>query len=126
MDDDPATALMTYRLDQFEKRADAADARMVRVEEKLNGIQVTLASLATRDNIRNWGLVLVAVIIGTGASIIAAVIGVGSLFVAASGNQLSAFQSGLSAVEAVVAANQAAPTVATSKTAPPPMPAPPK
>jgi len=38
------------RLDQFEKRADAADARMARIEDKSTAIQ---AAIATKDNIRN-------------------------------------------------------------------------
>jgi hypothetical protein len=88
-----------YRLDQFEKRADAADARMARIEDKLTEIQVTLAKVATTDNVRNWGLVVVAAILATGLS-------VGGLFLQSSSNQLSAFQSGLSAIQAITAAAQ--------------------
>jgi hypothetical protein len=126
MSDEPGTALRIYRLDQFEKRADAADARMVRVEEKLNAIQATLAGVSTRDNIRNWGLLLVAVIIGTGATMMAVGVGEGSLLLQASANQLTAFQSGLSAVQAVVAANQPASSAPVPKAAPPQAPVPPK
>lgn len=86
-----------YRLDQFEKRADAADARMARIEDKLTEIQVTLAKVATTDYVRNWGLVVVAAILATGLS-------VGGLFLQSSSNQLSAFQSGLSAIQAITAA----------------------
>ena len=92
-----------YRLDQFEKRADAADSRMARVEDKLAEIQVTLATVAatvaTKDTVRNWGLVVVAAILATGLS-------VGGLFLQSSCNQLSAFQSGLSAIQAITAAAQ--------------------
>ncbi len=38
------------RQDKFEKRADAADARMARIEDKRTAIQ---AAIATKDNIRN-------------------------------------------------------------------------
>lgn len=98
--------ITNYRLEQFEKRADAADARMARVEQKLNAIELSLASLAgsvaTKDTIRNWGLAVAAVVVVTGA-------GVGAMMLQASGNQLAAFQSGLSAVQAIVAAAQTAP-----------------
>jgi len=104
-----------YRLDQYEKRADAADARMARIEDKLTEIQVTLATVAstvaTRDTVRNWGLVVVGAILATGLSI-------GGLFLQSSGNQLSAFQSGLSAIQAITAAEQAGHPPANSKTPP--------
>jgi len=91
--------LVTYRLDQFEKRADAADARMARVEDKLTSIQVTLAGLATKEAIRNWGLALAAIVIATG-------VGVGAILLQSSGNQLAAFQSGLNAIQAIAEARQ--------------------
>jgi hypothetical protein len=92
--------LVTYRLDQSEKRAEAADARMARVEDKLTTIQVTLASLATKDAVRNWGLAVVAIVLATG-------IGVGAVLLQSSGNQLAAFQAGLSSIQAITAAAQA-------------------
>lgn len=98
--------LLRYRMDQFEKRAEASDARMARIEDKLNDIQVTLAGmaagLATKDNVRNWSIALAAIIIATGAAI-------AGLWLQASSNQLSAFQSGLSAIQAVTAAAQSGP-----------------
>lgn len=94
--------LTTYRLDQAEKRAEAADGRMARIEDKLSAIQVTLAGLATKDAIRNWGVAVVAIVLATG-------IGVGAVLLQSSGNQLTAFQSGLSAIQAVVAASQTGP-----------------
>jgi len=105
--------LDTFRLDQIEKRTEAFDARLARVEDRLGEIQVTLAGLATRDRVaelevstrdavRNWGLTLAAIVIATG-------IGVGAMVLQASGNQLSAFQAGLSAIEAVTAAHSVAP-----------------
>jgi hypothetical protein len=75
---------------------------MARVEDKLTEIQVTLAGLATKDAVRNWGIALVAIVVATG-------IGVGAILLQSSGNQLSAFQSGLSAIQAVTAAAQVAP-----------------
>jgi hypothetical protein len=95
-----AMDLTTYRLDQFEKRADAADARMARVEDKLTTIQVTLAGLATKDAIRNWGLTVVAIVLATG-------IGLGAVLLQSSNNQLAAFQAGLSTIQAITAAAQA-------------------
>jgi hypothetical protein len=91
--------LVTYRLDQYEKRAGSADARMGRIEDKLGAIQLTLACMATKDSIRNWGLAVIAIVIATG-------VGMGAVMLQASGNQLSAFQSGLSSVQSIVAAAQ--------------------
>ena len=91
--------IVNYRLDLAEKRAEAADAHMVRIEDKLGAIQIALAGLATKDAIRNWGLAVVAIVLATG-------IGVGAVLLQSSGNQLSAFQSGLSAIQAVTAAAQ--------------------
>lgn len=89
--------LLDYRMEQYEKRADAADARMARVEEKLTAIQVTLAGLATKDSIRNWGIAVIAIVVATGLA-------VGAMMLQAAGNQLSAFQAGLSAVQTAVSA----------------------
>jgi hypothetical protein len=47
--------LTTYRLDQYEKRADAADARMIRVECLLTDIRVDLAKKPTVGGL--WGMV---------------------------------------------------------------------
>ena len=107
--------LVTYRLDQADKRAEAADARMARVEEKLGAIQLALAGLATKDAIRNWGLAVIAIIVATGMAM-------GALLLQSSGNQLSAFQAGLSAIQAVAAAQgmASAPTSGATHAAPPP------
>jgi len=85
-----------YRLDQFEKRADAADARMARIEETLTAIRSTMA---TKDNIRNLGLAVVIAVVATGLT-------VGAILLQSSSNQLSAFQAGLSAIQAVAAEQQ--------------------
>lgn len=87
------------RVDQFEKRAEAADGRMGRMEAQLTAIQIALASLATKDTIRNWGIAVIAIVIATGLA-------VGAVLLQSSGNQLSAFQAGLSAIQAVTAAAQ--------------------
>lgn len=79
--------LTIYLLDHFEKRDDAADARMGRIEDKLTDIQVTLASLATKNNVRDTGLTITAVVL-------ASVSGVGGLLFAASRNQIASFQTG--------------------------------
>jgi len=43
--------MIPYRLEQVEKRYDAMDARMGRVEERLGEIQVTIAGLATKESV---------------------------------------------------------------------------
>ncbi len=109
-----------YRLDLSEKRAEAADARMARIEDTLEAMRVTLAGLATKDAVaglatkqemRNWGLTLLATMIGTGIaatlSMVAVMISVGGLFTSSSANQLAAFQAGLSTIQVVVAAHDA-------------------
>jgi len=90
-----------YRMDQFEKRADVADARMARIEDKLTAMQVTLATVATKDNVRNWGLAVVIAILAT-------TVCVGGFVVALSSNQRSAFQAGLSAIQTLAAEQQLA------------------
>ena len=91
--------LTSYRMDQYEKRADAADAKMSRVEDKLTAIQLLLAGHATKDFIRNWNLAVIAIVL-------ASIAGMGAIMLQSSGNQLSAFQAGLSSVQAIVAAAQ--------------------
>jgi hypothetical protein len=90
--------LVTYWWDQYGKRADTVDARVGRTGDKLDAIQLTLAGMATKDGIRNWGLAVIAIVIAGG-------IGMGAIMLQALGNQLSALQFGLSAVQAVVAAS---------------------
>lgn len=72
---------------------------MVRVEEKLTDIQVTLAGLATKDAVRNWAIALIAIVLATG-------VGVAAILLQSSGNQLSSFQAGLSTIQAIVAAHE--------------------
>jgi hypothetical protein len=102
-----------YRLDLYEKRAEAADARMARIEDKLEAIQVTMAGLATKDAMRNWGLTLLATMIGTSIaatlSLVAVMVSVGGLFTSSAANQLAAFQAGLSTIQAVAAAHDPRP-----------------
>jgi hypothetical protein len=98
----PSMDLLAYRMSQFEKHAEAADARMARIEDRLVSVQVSIAALATKDSIRNWGLAIIAIVMAAGLA-------VGAILLQASGNQLAAFQSGLSAVQSVVSGNQAAP-----------------
>ena len=93
----PGMDLINYRQDQFEKRCDAADARMARVEEKLTAIQVALADTATKDFVRRWGLTLIAVVLANS-------VGLAALLLQASNNQLAAFQAGLAALQTVAAA----------------------
>jgi hypothetical protein len=61
-----------YRLDQYEKRADAADARMGRVEDKLTDISVKLSALATRGTV--WGAV--ATVIGGGLGLLGVIVAI--------------------------------------------------
>jgi len=94
--------LTDYRLDQADKRAEAADARMARIEQQLTQIQVTMAGLATRDGLRNWGMTVIAIVVATG-------IGASAMMMQAAGNQISAFQAGLAAIQTVVAAHEIPP-----------------
>lgn len=66
--DEPGTPLIAYRLDQFEKRADAADARMQRIEALLTEIRFDLARKPSISGL--W--VMVATTIGA-ASIMVSV-----------------------------------------------------
>jgi hypothetical protein len=84
---------------------------MGRVEDKLGAIQLTLAGMATKDSIRNWGLAVIAIVIATG-------VGMGAIMLQASGNQLSAFQPGLNSVQAVVSASQVTQPTRTPETTP--------
>jgi hypothetical protein len=72
MTDDAEITLITYRLDQFEKRADAADARMGRVEALLTEIRVDLARKPTVAGL--WGMV--ATTIGVAIAMVGAFVAV--------------------------------------------------
>jgi hypothetical protein len=108
------------RLDFCEKRADAADARMAQIADKLEAMKVTLAGLATKDDVAglltkdaldDWGLTLLATMIGIGVaatvSLAAVMISAAGQFTSSSANQLAAFQAGLITIQAVVAAHDA-------------------
>jgi hypothetical protein len=97
--DPPDIDLTTYRLDQHEKRMDAQDVKLDAIQTTLNRIEVNIAGLSTKDTVRNWGFGIVV-------AVITSVVAVGGLLFAASGNQLSAFQAGLSAVQTGVAVHQ--------------------
>jgi hypothetical protein len=112
------------RPDFSEKRADAADARMAQIADKLEAMKVTLAGLATKgdvaglltkDALDNWGLTLLATMIGTGVaatvSLAAVMISVAGQFTSSSANQLAEFQAGITTIQAVVAARDVRPSV---------------
>jgi hypothetical protein len=61
-----------YRPDQYEKRADAADARMARVEALLTDIRVDLAKKPTVAGL--WGMV--AATLGVATAMIGVFVGV--------------------------------------------------
>jgi len=135
--------IIPYRLDQVEKRAEAADARMARIEDRLSEIQASIAELkhslmlsvattqnsvnetaaatkqsvnesiaAMKDSVnqstRNWGIGIMAIVI-------AAVLGIGELVIQSSNNQLTAFEAGLTAIQAVSAAPDLPPAAAPAK-----------
>jgi len=135
--------IIPYRLDQVDKRAEAADARMARIEDRLSEIQVSIAELkhsltlsiaatqssvsetaaatkqsvnasiaAMKDSVnqstRNWGIGIMAIVI-------TAVLGVGALVFQSSNNQLTAFEAGLTAIQAVSAAHDLTPAAAPAK-----------
>lgn len=64
--------ITAYRLDQYEKRAEAADARMARVEALLNDIRVDLAKKPTVAGL--WGMV--AATLGVAVAMIGVFVGV--------------------------------------------------
>ena len=64
--------ITSYRLDQYEKRADAADARMARVEALLTDIRVDLAKKPTVAGL--WGMV--AATLGVATAMIGVFVGV--------------------------------------------------
>ncbi len=81
---------------------DAQDAKLDAIQASLSDIKITLAGLSTKDTVRGWG-------IGVIVAVIASFLTVGGILLSASGNQLSAFQAGLSSVEAIVASRQPLP-----------------
>jgi hypothetical protein len=93
--------LVNYRLEQSDRHAATTDARMERIEDKLNAIQLTLGGLATKDTVRGWGVAVVAIVIASAFS-------ASAIMLQSTGNQLSAFQAGLSAVQAAGPAAHAA------------------
>ena len=78
-----------WRLDQHDKQIEG-------IGRELSDIKVLIAGLPTRSDLRNTTLAIVVAVVTT----LAAVAG---LFLAASSNQLSAFQAGLSAIQTHVA-----------------------
>lgn len=73
------------------------------------------ATIATREDIqraadvsRTWGMWAVGTVIATGVALAGLIIAMNSLFMQASGNQLSAFQAGLSTIQAVASARDMA------------------
>jgi hypothetical protein len=64
--------LATYRLDAFEKRAEAADARMQHVEALLTEIRIELARKPSTGAL--WGIL--ATTVGISAALIALFVGI--------------------------------------------------
>jgi len=64
--------VMGYRLDQYEKRADAADARMARIEGLLTDIRLELAKKPSVTAL--WGMI--ATTVGIAAAMIGVFVGV--------------------------------------------------
>lgn len=97
--------LVSYRLDQNDKaltalegRAQSIEATVNRIEAKLDGLatKTEIAALPTKDNLRNWNLALIVAIVAT-------LLSMTGLFLASAANQLSAFSTVLSAVQAAIA-----------------------
>lgn len=86
--------------------------RIQRLEEVIVDIRSTMA---TREDVRqaadvsrSWGMWAVGAVIATGVALAGLIIAMNSLFMQASGNQLSAFQAGLSTIQAVASARDMA------------------
>jgi hypothetical protein len=62
----------TYRLDQYEKRADAADARMARIETLLTEIRLEIGRKPSVTAL--WGMI--ATTVGIAAAMIGVFVGV--------------------------------------------------
>lgn len=90
----PSMEVMDYRMDQVEKRMDRLDGRLDHMDGTLTEIKILIANIPSTGKMQ--GIVWSAA--GTLAALILALIAV----------QHSAFQTGLSAVQTVVGANQSA------------------
>ncbi len=113
IEDKDMSDLTNYRLEQVEKRYDKLDTRIQGIEESLSRIQITLGGIATKGDMRNWGLALIAIIV-------ASAIGLVALLLTSSSNQLSAFQAGLSAVQTKIAVQPQLPSQPDSTNRPKP------
>lgn len=95
--------LVAYRLDRneaavtaLEGRSQVIEATVNRIEAKLDGLatRTEIAALPTKDSFRNWNLAVIAAVVATFLSM-------AGLFLASAANQLSAFSTVLSALQAV-------------------------
>lgn len=95
---------MEQRVTTLERDFTALKDGITRIEGALSGLptRADLSSIPGKGTIWAASISIVLAVIGT-------VIGVGSILVSTSANQLSAFQSGLSAVQTVIAARQPLP-----------------
>lgn len=109
--------LTEYRLDQNEKQIEAVSTHLSAITAAIGQVQASIATLngrldtgigtltarleamPTRESNRNATIAL-------GAVVIASALAVGALLFAASSNQLSAFQAGISMVQTGIAVNQ--------------------
>jgi hypothetical protein len=100
-----------------------ADVKAIRIKIENLPTRTEMAALPTRNDLRTWSLAVIAI---TVASVIAVGFGVGSLVQAGMANQLSAFQAGLSAIQAAGQREPAPPIIinvpAPSAPTPPPPP----
>jgi hypothetical protein len=96
---DPSMDLINYRLDQHDKQLEAVGTQLTAIQGTLVQLQIGIAALPTKENVRNWG-------IGMIVAIVASFLSVGALFLTASSNQLSAFQAGLSTIQTAIAVSQ--------------------
>jgi hypothetical protein len=95
----PNMELITYRLAQHDKQLEAVGTQLTAIQGALTQLQLGIAALPTKENVRNWGMGLIV-------AILASFLSVGGLVLAASSNQLSAFQAGLSVIQTAIAVAQ--------------------
>jgi hypothetical protein len=81
-----------------EKRLEEREAHLDRIEDSMLRIENSIAAVASRDTLQNWGLAIIAALLVAG-------FGVGEVMLQTSGNQLIAFRAGPSTIQAAVAAS---------------------
>jgi hypothetical protein len=67
--------LITYRIEQAEKPAQKADARMGRIEDGINELKLTLVKLPTKGDLLDYTIASLAVGLTISALVVGGIIG---------------------------------------------------